>query len=181
MATRQATRTQVKSFPAPAQLATVTDLTSQEAQAVPEAVNPLIADAFALYVKTKNFHWHLSGSHFRDYHLLFDAHADAIFASIDIMAERVRRVGGTTIRSISHIGQLQTIDDDNTDFVPAGEMVKRLMEDNEHIAKNIRDAIEVCDKNRDSATSNELQQILDETERRKWFLFEIMQGVNNTA
>ena len=181
MATRQATRTQVKSFPAPAQLATVTDLTSQEAQAVTEAVNPLIADAFALYVKTKNFHWHLAGSHFRDYHLLFDEHADAIFASIDIMAERVRRVGGTTIRSISHIGQLQTIDDDNTDFVPAGEMVKRLMEDNEHIAKNIRDAIEVCDKNRDSATSNELQQILDETERRKWFLFEIMQGVNNTA
>ena len=181
MATRQATRTNVKSFPAPAQLATVTDLTTQEAQAVTEAVNPLIADAFALYVKTKNFHWHLAGSHFRDYHLLFDEHADAIFASIDIMAERVRRVGGTTIRSISHIGQLQTIDDDNTDFVPAGEMVKRLMEDNEHIAKNIRDAIEVCDKNRDSATSNELQQILDETERRKWFLFEIMQGVNNTA
>ncbi len=181
MATRQATRTQVKSFPAPAQLATVTDLTPQEAQAVTEAVNPLIADAFALYVKTKNFHWHLAGSHFRDYHLLFDEHADAIFASIDIMAERVRRVGGTTIRSISHIGQLQTIDDDNTDFVPAGEMVKRLMEDNEHIAKTIRDAIEVCDKNRDSATSNELQQILDETERRKWFLFEIMQGVNNTA
>jgi starvation-inducible DNA-binding protein len=181
MATRQATRTQVKSFPAPAQLATVTDLTPQEAQAVTEAVNPLIADAFALYVKTKNFHWHLAGSHFRDYHLLFDEHADAIFASIDIMAERVRRVGGTTIRSISHIGQLQTIEDDNADFVPAGEMVKRLMEDNEHIAKMIRDAIAVCDKNRDSATSNELQQILDETERRKWFLFEIMQGVNNTA
>ena len=181
MTTRQATRTHVKSFPAPAQLATLTDLTSQEAQAVTDAVNPLIADAFALYVKTKNFHWHLAGSHFRDYHLLFDEQADAIFASIDIMAERVRRVGGTTIRSISHIGQLQTIEDDNTDFVPAGEMVKRLMEDNEHIAKNIRDAIEVCDKNRDSATSNELQQILDETERRKWFLFEIMQGVNNTA
>ena len=181
MATRQATKTQVKSFPAPAQLATVTDLTPQEAQAITEAVNPLIADAFALYVKTKNFHWHLAGSHFRDYHLLFDEQADAIFESIDIMAERVRRVGGTTIRSISHIGQLQTIEDDNADFVPAGEMVKRLMEDNEHIAKNIRDAIEVCDKNRDSATSNELQQILDETERRKWFLFEIMQGVNNTA
>jgi len=181
MTTRQATRTNVKSFPAPAQLATLTDLTAQEAQAVTEAVNPLIADAFALYVKTKNFHWHLAGSHFRDYHLLFDEHADAIFASIDIMAERVRRVGGTTIRSISHIGQLQTIEDDNADFVPAGEMVKRLMEDNEHIAKTIRDAIEVCDKNRDSATSNELQQILDETERRTWFLFEIMQGVNNTA
>jgi len=180
MTTRQTTKTAVKSFPAPAPLATVTDLTSQEAQAVTEALNPLIADAFALYVKTKNFHWHLAGSHFRDYHLLFDEHADAIFASIDIMAERVRRVGGTTIRSISHIGQLQTIEDDNNDFVPAGEMVKRLMEDNGHMAKMLRDAIRVCDKNRDSATSNALQAILDETERRKWFLFEVVQGVNNT-
>src|SRR5947209_17675556 len=110
----------VKSISAP-ELATVTDLNQIEQRAVTEAVNPLIADAFALYVKTKNFHWHLAGSHFRDYHLLFDEQADAIFASIDIMAERVRRVGGTTIRSISHIGQLQTIEDDNTDFVPPGE------------------------------------------------------------
>jgi starvation-inducible DNA-binding protein len=180
MTTRQTTKTQVKSFPAPAQLATVTDLTAQEAQAVTQAVNPLIADAFALYVKTKNFHWHLSGSHFRDYHLLFDEQAEVMFASIDIMAERVRRIGGTTIRSISHISQLQTIEDDNNDFVPAGEMVKRLMEDNGHMAKMIREAIAVCDKNRDSATSNALQEILDETERRKWFLFEVMQGVNNT-
>ena len=180
MTTRQVTKTHITSFPAPAQLATVTDLTPQEVQAITEAVNPLIADAFALYVKMKNFHWHLSGSHFRDYHLLFDEHADAIFASIDIMAERVRRVGGTTIRSISHIAQLQTIVDDNDDFVPAGEMVKRLMEDNGHIARRIREAVAVCDKHRDSATSNALQEILDETERRKWFLFEVIQGVNNT-
>jgi len=180
MTTRQATKTQTKAYPASRQLATVTDLTSKEAQAVTEAVNPLIADAFALYVKTKNFHWHLSGSHFRDYHLLFDEQADAIFESIDIMAERVRRVGGTTIRSISHIGQLQTIDDDNDDFVPAGQMIKRLMDDNAHIAQMIRAAIEVCDKQRDSASSNALQEILDETERRKWFLFEIMQGQSNT-
>ncbi len=180
MTTRQTTKTHVKSFPAPAQLATVTDLMPQEVQAITEAVNPLVADAFALYVKTKNFHWHLSGSHFRDYHLLFDEQAEAILASIDIMAERVRRIGGATIRSISHISQLQTIEDDNNDFVPAGEMVKRLMEDNGHMAKMIREAIAVCDKNRDSATSNALQEILDETERRKWFLFEVMQGVNNT-
>ncbi len=180
MTTRQATKTQTKAYPASRQLATVTDLTSKEAQAVTEAINPLIADAFALYVKTKNFHWHLSGSHFRDYHLLFDEQADAIFESIDIMAERVRRVGGTTIRSISHIGQLQTIDDDNDDFVPAGQMIKRLMDDNAHIAQMIRAAIEVCDKHRDSASSNALQEILDETERRKWFLFEIMQGQSNT-
>ena len=180
MTTRQTTKTQVQSFPIPARLATVTDLTPQEVKAVTEAVNPLVADAFALYVKTKNFHWHLSGSHFRDYHLLFDEQADAIFTSIDIMAERVRRIGGTTIRSISHIGQLQTIDDDNNDFVPAGEMAKRLMEDNGHMAKKLREAIAVCDKHRDSATSNVLQGILDETEHRKWFLFEVLQGVQNT-
>ena len=142
------------------------------------ALNALLADIFALYVKTKNFHWHVSGPHFRDYHLLFDEQADAIFASIDVMAERVRRIGGTTIRSISHIGQLQTIEDDNTDFVPAGEMVKRLMEDNGLMAKMLREAVVVCDKHRDSATSNALEEILDETERRTWFLFEVLQGVN---
>ena len=104
----------------------------------------------------------------------------AVFDSIDVMAERVRRIGGTTIRSISHIGQLQTIEDDNSGVVPAGEMIRILMEDNGHIAKMIRDAITVCDKNRDSATSNQLQDILDKTERRKWFLYEVMQGSKNT-
>src|SRR5947209_20464879 len=137
MPTRQTTQTQqnspVTSFPAPPQLATVTDLTSQESQAITEALNPLIADLFALYVKTKNFHWHLAGSHFRDYHLLFDEQAEQIFASIDTMAERVRKIGGTTVRSIAHISQLQTIADDNDEFVPAGEMVHRLMNDNAHI------------------------------------------------
>lgn len=176
----QSTKTKIESYPAPTQLATETDLSPQEAKAITEAVNPLIADAFALYVKTKNFHWHLYGSHFRDYHLLLDEQADAIFESIDIMAERVRKVGGTTIRSISHIGQLQTIEDDNSNVVPAGEMVRILMKDNGHIAKMIRDAITVCDKNRDSPTSNLLQDILDKTERRKWFLYEVAQGSKNT-
>ena len=170
----------IESYPAPTHLATETDLSPQETKAITQAVNPVIADAFALYVKTKNFHWHLYGSHFRDYHLLLDEHADAIFDSIDIMAERVRRVGGTTIRSISHIGQLQTIEDDNNNVVPAAEMIRILMEDNGHIAKMIRDAIMVCDKNRDSATSNQLQDILDKTERRKWFLYEVLQGSKNT-
>jgi starvation-inducible DNA-binding protein len=156
----------LSAFPAPAPLATPTDLTPQEVQ----AVNPLIGDAFALYVKTKNFHWHLAGSHFRDYHLLFDEQAEQIFASIDTMAERVRKIGGTTLRGIGHISQLQTIADDNDEFVPAGEMVQRLMNDNAHIAKNIREAIAVCDRSRDAATSNLLQEILDETERRTWFL-----------
>lgn len=180
MTTKQSTKTQVRPFPAPSQLATATDLTPKEVQAIAEAVNPLIADAFALYVKTKNFHWHLAGSHFRDYHLLFDEQADSILSSIDVLAERLRRIGAATIRSISHISQLQTIEDDNSDFVPAGEMVRRLMEDNAHMARMQRAAIEVCDKNRDSATSNALQEILDETERRKWFLFEVVQGINNT-
>ena len=172
----QTSRTQrVKTFPAPAKLATPTDLSQQEVKAITEAVNPLVADALALYLKTKNFHWHLYGPRFRDLHLLFDEHADAILDSVDVMAERVRRIGGTTIRSISHVSQLQTIEDDNDEQVPPEEMVKRLMDDNGHIAHAIREAIEVCDKNRDSATSNQLQDILDKTERRKWFLFEITQ------
>jgi starvation-inducible DNA-binding protein len=180
MTTIQERKPDVKLVPAPLELATVTDLAPQEVRAVTEAVNPLIADAFALYVKTKNFHWHLYGSHFRDYHLLFDEQADAIFESIDIMAERVRKVGGTTIRSIGHIAQLQTIRDDDSNVASAFEMVNRLVEDNAHMAKNIRDAIAVCDKNRDSATSNALQEILDKTERRTWFLFEMVQGTKKT-
>ena len=175
----QSTKTKIESHPVPPELATKTDLSPQETKAVTEAVNPLIADAFALYVKTKNFHWHLYGSHFRDYHVLLDEQADAIFESIDIMAERVRRVGGTTIRSISHIGQLQTIEDDNKAEVPPGEMIRILMEDNGHIAKMVRNAITVCEDNRDTPTSNLLQDILDKTERRKWFLYEIVQGSKN--
>jgi starvation-inducible DNA-binding protein len=179
-ATRTNTHARVKTYPAAKQLATKTDLTTQEVQAITEALNPLVADAFALYVKTKNFHWHLSGSHFRDYHLLFDEHADAIFASIDVLAERVRRVGGTTIRSISHISELQTIEDDNNEFVAPGEMARRLMEDNAHLAKMQRAAHEVCEKSRDYATASELEVIIDQTERRTWFLFEVSQGMNNT-
>ena len=170
----------MKGYPAPPELATRTDLTPDQVRAITEAVNPLVADAFALYVKTKNFHWHLYGSHFRDFHLLFDDHADQIFDSIDVLAERVRRIGGTTIRSIGHISQLQTIEDDNNDVVQPSEMITRLMGDEAHIAKMIRAAIDVCDQNHDSATSNQLQDILDKTERRKWFLFEISKGNMNT-
>ncbi|QBD83144.1 DNA starvation/stationary phase protection protein [Ktedonosporobacter rubrisoli] len=178
--TTTTTSTQVKTFPAPAQLATVTDLTPQEVQAVTNAVNPLIADAFALYVKTKNFHWHMSGSHFRDYHLLLDEQADALLDSVDVMAERIRRVGGTTIRSVTHISELQTIEDDNREYVSPGDMMRQLVDDDNHIAKSLRDAIEVCEKNRDTPTSNLLQDILDKVERNKWFMFEVCQGMNNT-
>jgi starvation-inducible DNA-binding protein len=165
-----------RGFPAPSQLATKTHLTSAESKAITEALNPLVADLFALYVKTKNFHWHLAGSHFRDYHLLFDEQADQIFAATDVLAERVRRVGGTTIRSISHIGQLQTISDDNEEFVSPLEMVRRLMEDNLHMARAERDAHEVCDHHHDYATASILEVLIDEAERRTWFLFEVAQG-----
>jgi starvation-inducible DNA-binding protein len=169
-----------RAFPAPPQLATPTDLGSGAAEAITEAVNPLVADAFALYVKMKNYHWHLAGPHFRDYHLLFDEQAEAILASIDILAERVRKVGGTTLRSVSHIGQLQTIPDDNQAFVPAGEMIRRLLDDNRHIAEKQRAAIALCEENGDTPTANILQEILDQTERRIWFLYEISQGSEHT-
>jgi starvation-inducible DNA-binding protein len=123
----------VKKYPPPTPLATPTILTPHEVKAVTVAINPLIADTFALSVKTKNFHWHLYGPHLRDYHLLFDEQAEAIFESIDAMAERVRKIGGTAIRSIGHISQLQAIDDDNDNLVPPEKMVKRLTEDNGRI------------------------------------------------
>ena len=161
--------------PVPAPLATVSDLAPQEVQAVTEALNPLVADLFALYLKTKNFHWHLSGPHFRDYHLLFDAQVDQIFAGIDLLAERVRRVGGTTIRSIGHVSQLQTLADDNDAFVAAGEMVRRLRDDNAQLARAQRAAHAICERCRDYATASILETLIDEAERRKWFLFEVAQ------
>jgi len=165
-----------KSYPPPHRLATPTELSPQEVRAVAEAVNPLIADAFALYVKTKNFHWHVYGPHFNDYHHMFDEQAGDILDSIDGMAERVRKIGGATIKSIGHISNLQTIEDDNDELVSPEDMVRRLAEDNVRMAKAIHDAITLCDKNRDTATSNLLQDILDKTDRRKWFLFETLQG-----
>ena len=169
----------IRSYPAPKQLATPTDLRPEEARAVVEALNPLIADAFALYAKTKNFHWHVSGPHYRDYHLLLDEQATSILESVDPLAERVRRVGGTTIRSINHIAQLQTVRDDDREFVPPGEMIKELLDDNRRLAARQRAAIEVCERNRDTPTSNLLQEILDETERRIWFLYEVSTGGAN--
>jgi starvation-inducible DNA-binding protein len=170
---------QVKSYPAPKQLATPTDLKPEEVKRIVEAVNPLIADAFALYIKTKNFHWHIASSHYRDYHLLLDEQATAIFESIDPLAERMRRIGGTTIRSITHVSQLQTIEDDNQDFVPPDKMIEELLKDNRHLAEMQRAAIDICEQNRDTPTSNLLQDILDQTERRIWFLYEISTGGRN--
>jgi starvation-inducible DNA-binding protein len=164
------------SHAAPRQLATPTDLRPEQVQAVCDAVNPLIADAFALYVKTKNYHWHVAGPHFRDYHLLFDEQAASVLGAVDTLAERVRRIGGTTLRSITHVTDLQTIEDDNEEFVAPEEMIERLIADNRHIAERQRAAIELCDRNNDTPTGNVLQEILDETERRIWFLYEVSQG-----
>ncbi len=166
-------------YPAPRQLATPTGLKPEEVAAIVAAVNPLIADAFALYIKTKNFHWHLSGSHFREYHLLFDEQADSIFASVDPLAERLRRIGGTTLKSVSHVAELQTINDDNREFVAPDEMIAELIKDNLQIAYRQRAAIEICEDRRDTPTSNVLQEVLDKTERRVWFLYEVSQGGKN--
>jgi starvation-inducible DNA-binding protein len=165
----------IKSHTPPA-LATPTDLDTRDVDAVTEAVNALVADALALYIKTKNFHWHVSGPHFRSLHLLFDEHAADILESVDVLAERVRKIGGTTIRSIGHIGSLTSISDDDDDFVSATQMVERLIDDNRQMAERQRAAIELCDEHGDSPTGNILQDLLDHTERRIWFLFELTQG-----
>lgn len=161
---------------APKQLSTPTDLEAEDVQEIAAAINPLIADAFALYLKTKNFHWHLASSHFRDYHLLFDEHADQIFATIDPLAERLRKIGSTTLRSIGHVAALQTVQDSDEDFVAPIEMLRRLMEDNKSMAAHMRQAHEVCDDHKDVATASLLENFIDETERRTWFLFETAQS-----
>jgi starvation-inducible DNA-binding protein len=153
-------------------LTTPSDLGNKARNVVTASINPLVADAFALYIKTKNFHWHVSGSHYRDYHLLFDEQADQVFAMIDVLAERVRKLGGTTIRSIEHISRLKDIEDDDDDYVAPQEMVRRLMEDNKKYAVKIRHTHKICADNHDIATASILEVFLDETERRIWFLFE---------
>lgn len=162
----------MKSSKTPSRLAVTNTLGTKAAHAVAASVNPLVADAFALYVKTKNFHWHLSGPHFRDYHLMFDEQADQIYAIIDVLAERVRKLGGTTIHSISHISKLQTIKDNNDEYVDPKEMIQILFEDNRDFAQRMRDTHKICEDFGDVATSSLLEVFIDETERRAWFLFE---------
>ena len=159
----------------PKPLATPTDLSPADVKAITACVNVLVADSFALYVKTKNFHWHMNGPGFRDYHLLLDEQADQIFETIDVLAERVRKISGKTLTSIGHISKLQTIKDDDDDFVSGADMIRRLLADNQHMAKAQRAAVDLTEKHHDSPTSNFLQDMLDGTERRVWFLFEIAQ------
>ncbi|WP_369721097.1 Dps family protein [Bradyrhizobium sp. LLZ17] len=163
-------------------LDTPTDLPPQAVKKVSEALNVLLADAFALYLKTKNFHWHISGRHFRDYHLLLDQQSDQIFATTDQLAERVRKIGGTTLRSIGQVAKLQTIKDNNEDYVPPREMLRELMQDNKHVAAAMRKAHEVCDDADDVASASILETFIDETERRTWFLFEAtrQEGANES-
>jgi starvation-inducible DNA-binding protein len=153
-------------------LDTPTDLSSEAVEKISAAVNPLIADAFALYLKTKNFHWHISGRHFRDYHLMLDEQGEAIFAQIDDLAERIRKIGGTTMRSIGQVAKQMTIKDNDETFVPPREMLRELMEDNKKTVVNMRKAHDVADKYNDSATTSILENFIDAAERRTWFLFE---------
>jgi len=154
------------------ELDTPTDLQQAAVDKISAAVNTLLADVFAVYLKTKNFHWHMSGRHFRDYHLMLDEHSDQIFATTDQLAERVRKLGGTTLRSIGQIAKLQTIKDNNESYVPPRDMLRELMNDNKHLAAEMRKAHEVADKGGDVATTSILENFIDEAERRAWFLFE---------
>jgi starvation-inducible DNA-binding protein len=157
---------------APARLDTPTDLSSEAVREVSAALNGLVADTFALYVKTKNFHWHVSGPHFRDYHLLLDEQAEQLQGSIDILAERARKVGGTTIRSIGQIAKLQRVKDNDQDYVASLDMLCELMNDNKAQIKHMREAHEIADKHEDVATASLLENFIDEAEKRCWFLFE---------
>src|ERR1700736_3924593 len=161
-----------------APLATPTDLTPDAVRDITGALNALLADMFALYLKTKNFHWHMSGSHFRDYHLLLDEQGDQIFATTDAIAERVRKIGGTTLRSIAHIGRLQRILDNDADFVTAPDMIAELRDDNKQMTARLRETHGLCDEHGDVASASLLENWIDEAERRTWFLFEASRSDN---
>jgi starvation-inducible DNA-binding protein len=155
-----------------AALETPTDLKPNAVRDIGGALNLLLADMFALYMKAKNFHWHMSGPHFRDYHLLLDEQADQIFATTDALAERVRKIGGTTLRSIGHVGRLQRILDNDADFVTPADMLAELRDDNKQLAASLRETHGLCDKHGDVASASLLEIWIDEAEKRTWFLFE---------
>jgi starvation-inducible DNA-binding protein len=169
-----------KSRVAPA-LVTPTDLSPDAVRAVSEALNAVLADTFALYVKTKNFHWHISGPHFRDYHLLLDEQSQQILATVDELAERVRKIGGTTLRSIGQIARLKRLQDNDEDFVPPLDMLSELMADNKAMITTMREAHKLADTHEDVATTSLLEQFIDGAERRTWFLFEASRGADRTG
>jgi starvation-inducible DNA-binding protein len=151
---------------------TPTDLSADATRDIAGAMNAILADVFALYLKTKNFHWHLSGPHFRDYHLMFDEQGDQLFAMTDPIAERIRKIGGSTLKSIGQIARLQRILDNEADYVDPEDMLAELCEDNKALAARLRESHNVCDEYRDLATASLIETWIDETERRTWFLFE---------
>jgi starvation-inducible DNA-binding protein len=155
-----------------AALATPASFATNAVQDLSGSLNALLADVFVLYLKTKNFHWHMSGPHFRDYHLLLDEQGEQVFAMTDDIAERVRKIGGTTIHSIGHIGRLQRLLDNDADFVTPRDMLAELRDDNNQLAASMRETHGLCDQHGDVATASLLEVWIDETERRVWFLFE---------
>jgi len=157
-------------------LAVPTDLTRSAVKDIAGAMNAILADVFALYLKTKNFHWHMSGRHFRDYHLLLDEHSDQLYAMTDPIAERIRKLGGLTIKSIGQISRIQRVLDNDADYVDPEDMIAELAEDNQTLAARLREAHNVCEEHRDVATASLIEVWVDETERRTWFLSEIKRG-----
>ena len=153
-------------------LITPTDLGAQASADIAGGMNAILADVFALYMKTKNFHWHMSGPHFRDYHLLLDEQADQLYAMTDSIAERIRKTGGSTLRSIGHVARIQRIKDNDADYVDPLDMIAELREDNQTLAARLREVHDVVDEVRDIATASLIENWIDETERRTWFLFE---------
>ncbi|WP_117195304.1 Dps family protein [Rhizobium terrae] len=155
-----------------AALSTPSDLGSNAVKDIAAALTTLLADVFALYLKTKNFHWHMSGPHFRDYHLLLDEQAEQIFAMTDEIAERARKIGGTTLRSVGHASRLQRLSDNDADFVTPDDMLAELRDDNKRLIGLLRETHDLCDEHNDVATASLLENWIDEAERRHWFLFE---------
>ena len=164
-----------------APLITPTDLKAAATKDIAGAMNAILADVFALYLKTKNFHWHMSGPHFRDYHLLLDEQGDQLFAMTDAIAERIRKVGGATLRSIGHIARLQRVSDNDAEYVEPEDMLAELREDSKTLTARLREAHNVCDEHRDIATASLLEVWIDETERRTWFLFEASRHADSTG
>lgn len=164
-----------------APLHTPTDLDASATKDIAGAMNAILADVFALYLKTKNFHWHMSGPHFRDYHLLLDEHADQIFAMSDPIAERVRKIGERTIHSIGHIARLQRVEDNDAEYVEPEDMLAELREDNQALVSRLREAHTVCEEHEDVATTSLIEVWIDETERRTWFLFEATRRPDSTG
>jgi starvation-inducible DNA-binding protein len=164
-----------------APLHTPSDLEASATKDIAGAMNAILADVFALYLKTKNFHWHMSGPHFRDYHLLLDEHADQIFAMTDPIAERVRKLGHSTIRSIGHIDRLKRIEDNDAEYVEPADMLSELREDNQALTARLREAHNVCEEGEDVATASLIEVWIDETERRTWFLFEATRHADSTG